>query len=168
MILRTVELNKTHNRMSFFCGVSSLDGYLKQQVNQDITRNLTRCYVLPVKDNSILKGYYTLSTFSIECKDILEEHRLKLPRSYNEIPCVLIGRLAVDSDFKGKGIGKILMIDAIKRSVALANTVGLYAIVVEPLDEKVKEFYSKFGFIDVENSERMYLLIKTAIKFFKT
>ncbi len=165
-MLITEELSKFHDRMSFFCGVPSLDGYLKQQVNQDISRFLTKCFVLPVRNSNTIKGYYTLSTFSIEYKDIPEEHRAKLPKSYSKLPCVLLGRLAIDSDFKGKGIGKVLMIDAIKRSIGISKTVGLYAIVVEPLDENVKLFYQRFGFKNVENSDRMYLLVKTAIKFF--
>jgi len=108
-------LNPKHRKKEFSCGKDILDKYLHQQANQDIKRKLSVCFVLTDSKTEIIKGYYTLSNNSISQDIIPSKLRRKLPGSYSSIPVTLLGRLATDKKFQGKGIGKILLIDALKR-----------------------------------------------------
>ncbi|WP_228442061.1 GNAT family N-acetyltransferase [Chryseobacterium nematophagum] len=105
-------LDKIHKREDFDCGKELLTNYLKQ-VGQDIKRKLSACFVLS-KNESIIQGYYTLSSSSIPLSSFPEHTQKKLPKSYNSIPTTLLGRLAIDKKYQGQGIGKILLIDALK------------------------------------------------------
>ena len=62
------------------------------------------------------------------------------------VPAVLIGRLAVDRDWHGRGIGGDLLRDAVLRIVAAAETVGVRAILVHAASMNAKTFYERHGF----------------------
>ncbi len=79
----------------------------------------------------------------------------------------MLGRFAIDLNYQGKGVGKILLIDALKRSYEISQTIGSFAIIVDPLDEAAEEFYLKYGFIKLPDSGKMFLTIKTIESLFK-
>jgi ribosomal protein S18 acetylase RimI-like enzyme len=60
-----------------------------------------------------------------------------------------MGRFAVDLKTQGCGLGKFLLVDAMKRIQAVAISVGVYALVVDAKDESAKSFYLKYGFISL-------------------
>ena len=72
-------------------------------------------------------GYYTLSSFGINLADLPEETAKKLPR-YPLVPATLLGRLAVDKDHQGKGLGEFLLMDALHRSLDQADVIGSAAV----------------------------------------
>jgi predicted N-acetyltransferase YhbS len=108
-------LAASHNKPHFSCGNVMLDNYLHKQANQDIKRKLSACFIISDDDKEI-KGYYTLSSSSIQRSKLPESVIKKLPPSYVDLPVTLLGRLAVDIKFKGQGIGKLLLLDALRRS----------------------------------------------------
>jgi GNAT superfamily N-acetyltransferase len=109
----------------------------------------------------LIEGYYTLSNSSIS-KDLIPiDIQKKLPPSYTSIPVTLLGRLAVDQRFHGKGFGKLLLIDALFRCHQLSKTAGSFAVVVDPIDEAAEAFYTKYGFIKLPDSGKMFLPMKT-------
>ena len=69
------------------------------------------------------------------------------------IPCVLLGKLAVDNKYRGKGFGKYLLYDALKRIKNISSTVGCNAVIVEALDTSAAKFYKKYGFIQFTDKE---------------
>jgi GNAT superfamily N-acetyltransferase len=78
-----------------------------------------------------------------------------------------LGRLAVDQKYQGHGIGKILLIDALKRShEASLKSVGSMAVIVDVLDSEAEKFYQKFGFIRLPASAKMFLSMKTVGRLF--
>ena len=102
MMYLTQDLNTSHDRTVFCSGNDMLDIYLKTQANQDINRKLSTCFVLiDDKNNSIIKGYYTLSNNSIPLDLVPEAIQKKLPKSYRSITTTLLGRLVVDSQYQG-------------------------------------------------------------------
>ena len=103
----TENLNSSHRKKEFSCGKDMLDNYLQKQANQDIKRKLSACFVLNDKETNLLKGYYTLANNSIPQNLIPTEFQKKLPKSYASIPTTLLGRLAIDNRFQGKGVGKL-------------------------------------------------------------
>ena len=153
-------LNSTHDRVSFSCGVKALDQYLQKQAGQDIKRRISRVFVasLPVDPKTVV-GYYSLSTLSIELSQMLRELNIKLPK--HPIPAALIGRLAVGKDAQKCGIGKILLANAIKRTLSISQQIGIYAMVVDAIDGNAETFYEQFGFARLsENSTRFFLPLR--------
>ena len=150
-------LNSGHKKNEFSCGKEMLDNYLHRQANQDIKRKLSACFVINDQETNLLKGYYTLANNSIPQETIPKKFQKKLPKSYSSIPTTLLGRLAIDNRFQGKGVGKLLLIDALKRSYEISKNIGSFAVVVDPLDEDAENFYYKYGFIKLPDSGKMFL-----------
>ncbi len=160
-------LNSKHKKSHFSCGKELLDNYLHKQANQDIKRKLSVCFVIKEKKTDLIKGYYTLSNNSIPLEFIPTEIQKKLPKSYKSIPTTLLGWLAIDKNFQGQGIGKYLLIDALKRSYELSKKIGYFAVIVDPLDQDAQNFYSKYGFIKLADSGKMFLPMKTIKQLFE-
>lgn len=163
----TENLNSGHRKKEFSCGKEMLDNYLHKQANQDIKRKLSTCFVINDKENNLIKGYYTLANNSIPQDAIPAQFQNKLPKSYSSIPTTLLGRLAIDIRFQGKGIGKLLLIDALKRSYEISKKIGSFAVVVDPLDEDAERFYERYGFIKLPDSGKMFLAMNTISKLFE-
>ena len=154
-------LDSDHDRSEFHCGVVSLDAYIKKQACQDVKRRVSRVFVATRVDqpNSIL-GYYTLSTLSIELSQLPQALVRKLPRY--PVPAALLGRLAVNQVSQSHGVGKMLLIDAIKRTLAVSDEIAIYAMVVDAIDERAQHFYEQFGFSLLSSEKhRLFLPLKS-------
>jgi len=156
-------LAKHHDRQSFQCGIESLDIYLKRQAGQDNKRRISRVFVAHGANNPArIIGYYTLISLSIDLSSLPGYYAKKLPK--HPIPAALIGRLAVDRKFQSKGIGGLLLADAIKRTLSVSEEIAIYTLVVDAIDDAAKAFYLRYGF-DVlsTRSKRLFLPLKTAL-----
>lgn len=154
-------LSKGHDRAGFHCGIPSLDRYLKQQARQDVKRRISRVFVStePAHPKKVI-GYYTLSTLSIELRQLPENQRRQLPR--HPLPAALIGRLAVSQDAHGNGIGRMLLADAVKRTLAVSHEIAVYAMVVDAINDDAKWFYEHFGFACLcDAPARLFLPLKS-------
>jgi predicted GNAT family N-acyltransferase len=90
-----------------------------------------------------------------------ESFAKRLPR-YPILPATLFGRLAVDNDEKGKRLGKLLLIDALKKSSDTAMQVASLAVIAEALDERALSFYTKYGFRQFNQEPmKLYLPMKS-------
>lgn len=163
----TVLLDSKHDRADFLCGKDLLDHYLWRQAKQDVKRKLSVCFVMIEKESNKIKGYYTLSGNSISNEWIPDSFRKNLPKSYTSIPAILLGRLAIDKRFQGQGFGKLLLIDSLKRCLETSDSIGAFAVIVDPLDDHAERFYSKFGFIKLPDSRKMFLPLKTIKELFE-
>ncbi|MEM6316374.1 MAG: GNAT family N-acetyltransferase [Bacteroidota bacterium] len=162
----TVPLDPKHKKSAFTCGNTYLDNYIQKQAKQDIKRKLSACFVMPNEENEI-KGFYTLSNAGIPREVIPEDIKKKLPRAYESLPVTLLGRLAISEKNKGQGLGKLLLIDALKRSFQVSKVIGSMAVIVDPVDGNAVKFYDRFGFISLPDSEKMFLPMKTVEQLFK-
>lgn len=160
-------LSSAHKKSDFSCGKEILDRYLHYQANQDVKRKLSACFVVIDEETNLIKGYYTLSNNSIPLELIPRQIQKKLPKSYESIPTTLLGRLAIDNRFQGQGVGKLILIDALKRSLGIAKTIGSFAVVVDPIDQDAENFYDKYGFIKLPDSGKMFLPMKTINQLFE-
>lgn len=154
-------LNKNHKRSAFDCGIESLDDYLRYRASQDIKRHVSRVFIAcGPQDKTKVLGYYTLSTLSIDLSVLPEKIAKKLPR--HPIPAALIGRLAVDTSMQDKGIGKMLLANAIKRTQAVSDEIAIYAMVVDAINETAVSFYRHYGFFHIaDGSKRLFLPLKS-------
>ena len=154
-------LGSVHNRQGFHCGVEALDNYLKKQAKQDVKRRISRVFVATTEVNpENIIGYYTLSTLSIDLSHLPAELAHKLPKY--PIPAALIGRLACAINVKGNGVGKMLLMDALKRTLAVSKEIAIYAMVVDAIDEHAAGFYEQYGFKSLAvESRRLFLPLKS-------
>ena len=91
----------------------------------------------------------------------------KLPR--HPIPTVLLGRLAIDREKRGQGLGSVLLADAIKRIVAISDQIAIYAIVVDALHDQARQFYLHFGFRELlDDPLHLFLPLREAKKICAT
>ena len=153
-------LTKVHDRGSFSCGVESLDRYLKTQATQDFNRGFANVYVLRAESPSAIRGYYTLSTLSIPIGAIDQETAHKFPR-YQDVPAILLGRLAVSSEHQGCNLGRMLVHDAFARCLAIP--VAWAVFVVDALDENAARFYERIGFRRFEDERNRLFLTRSSI-----
>jgi GNAT superfamily N-acetyltransferase len=77
-----------------------------------------------------------------------------------------LGRLAIDKSQQGKGIGKVLLIDALKRSYGISHEIGSFAVVVDPINLEAENFYEKYDFIKLPDSGKMFIAMKTLHELF--
>lgn len=143
-----------------------LDNYFQYQISQDIKRKLTACFVLNDDKQNSVKAFYTLSNSAIPQTRIPAFFQKKLPPSYSYLPATLLGRLAVDIKFQNKGLGKLILIDALKRSLDTSKIMGSYAVISDPLNPEAEQFYMTYGFIKLPDSGKMFIPMKTIAQLF--
>jgi predicted GNAT family N-acyltransferase len=166
MSYATTLLATSHDKAQFTCGKVMLDNYIRKQAKQDMKGKVAACFVL-TDDHKEIKGYYTLSNGSIPRSQIPEDFIKNLPK-YKDLPVTLPGRLAVNNKFQGQKLGSLLLLDALKRSLDTAlNSIASMAVIVDPIDEQAIDFYTKYGFIMLPDSKRMFLPMGTIEKLFK-
>lgn len=153
--IRVAALAEHHDRSGFASGSDALDRYFKTQASQDIRRRIATCFVALTGDTSEIVGYYTLAATNIALTDLSPSTVKKLPR-YPAVPAALLGRLAVANTHQGKGLGGVLLADAITRSARAE--LGIFAIVVDAKDEGAQRFYEHFGFTLLPGAGRRLML----------
>ena len=166
MTYLTVPLQGTHKKQAFDCGKPSLNHYLHTQAKQDVKKMVSACFVMTDAEDNI-KGYYTLSNASIPREFLPERLRKQMPPSYKDLPATLLGRLAVALAYKGQGLGKQLLVDALRRAYETSQSIGSMAVVVDPLDAEAVQFYVKYGFILLPDSGKMFLAMGTVGDLFR-
>jgi GNAT superfamily N-acetyltransferase len=138
-------LGRQHGRPTFACGVAELDDYLKRRAGQDIRRRIARVFVCTERGSNVVLGFYTLSALSIDASVLPEAQARKLPR--HPVPAALIGRLAVDRSAQGGGLGRLLLADAIQRTLSASEEVAIHAVVVDAKNDAARQFYRAHGFL---------------------
>lgn len=129
---------------------------------QDIKRRIATCFVVAGLDTRAVAGYYSLSACGVSLSGLAAEDAKKLPR-YPVVPAALLGRLAVDSAHRGKGLGSALLADAFIRTAPSES--GVFAMVVDAKDEAAQRFYERHGFTPLPGeARRLCLPIATALK----
>lgn len=153
-----------HDRTGFSCGVEALDRYLKEQASQDARRNVAVPFVLVATPaGRRVAGYYTLSAASLKGDDLPVElvKKLRLPR-YPELPATLIGRLAVDQSFRGRRLGELLLLHALRRCWLGSRQVASLGVIVDAKDGAARRFYPHYEFLPFpENDRRLFLPMQT-------
>ena len=117
------------------------------------------CFVLvPDSDLGRIAGYYTLSQTSVTIAKLPTDLRKRLPQ-YPDLGATLIGRLARDLEWKGQDIGRLLLLDALRRSLRQSDEVGAVVVVTDPKDAKARAFYERFGFQALDES-RLFISMR--------
>ena len=152
-------LTAKHDLTSFNSGKPPLDDWLKTHALQSEGKT-ARTYVVCEKTNVVV-GYYCLSTGSVERRAL--PSKIKRGQGLpNQVPVLIIGRLARDLSYRGKGLGADLLQDAMTRILSASTTVGVRAVLVHALDEEAAKFWKEWEFIECPiGSKTFYLPIET-------
>lgn len=135
---------RSHDRSAFDCGRPILNEFLQVRVSQYEKRRLGKTFVAIRPGTTTVVGYYTLAAGAIAFDHLPDSNARKLPK--HPVPVVLLARLAVDRSTQGQRLGETLLLDALQRSLDLAQGLGVHAIEVDALDEDAARFYRKYGF----------------------
>jgi GNAT superfamily N-acetyltransferase len=140
---RVEALGSHHDRNSFSSGAEALDRYFRTQAGQEARKNIAAPFVLVLPDGAV-GGYYTLSSTAVKLNELPANVARRLPR-YPLVPATLLGRLAVDLRYRGKGYGRFLLADALHRAVR--SEIASFAVVVDAKDEAARRFYERESFL---------------------
>jgi predicted GNAT family N-acyltransferase len=158
--------SRRHIRTNLYCGKSSSDEYIRERASQDLKKRVSTVFVLIDAPETNVLAYYTLSSYTVNITALDESFVKRLPR-YPLLPATLLGRLAVDSDQKGKRFGQLLLLDALKKSLDTSKKVASVAVIAEALDEQASDFYLKYGFQQfVHETMKLYLPMKSVEELF--
>lgn len=158
--LRVESLGSQHDRSAFESGMEPLDRYFRHQAGQDTRKNMAATFVLILPDE-IIAGYYTLSSYAVKLAELPEHITHKLPY-YPLVPATLLGRIAVDQRYQGKGYGRFLLADALFR--ALNSEIASFAVVVDAKDETARRFYERESFLPFPDQPMKQFLPMAEIK----
>lgn len=168
-----VELDKAiHDRASFDCGELELNTFIQTQAAKHMEVGVSRTMLLPASvplpDGKYpICAFYTIAPSSISRKILPEALAKKLP--HYPVPVFLLAQLAVHSEYHGKGLGKITLINALEYLWEVNAYIKAYAVIVDCLNNDAKQFYLKYGFevlCEYNGRVRMFIPMKTVEQLF--
>lgn len=134
-------LREDHDISSFESGTAVLDDWLRQRALANQARGASRTYVLCAGKRVV--GYYALAVGAVAQVEATGRARRNMP---DPIPVMVIGRLAIDLGWQGRGLGRALLRDAVLRTMQAAEIAGIRAVLVHAISEDAKRFYERCGF----------------------
>lgn len=153
-------IEPTDETADFDSGAASLDRYLAHRAVANHAACVARCYVCTDGNTHRVIGYYTLSAVAIEHRDLHGRARRNTP---NPVPAVLLGRLAVDREAQGTGLGRHLVRNAILSTLTAAERIGVRLLLVHALHDDAAAFYRELGFrTSPTDPLHLYLLLSDA------
>ena len=152
-------LGEEHDLSSFDCGEPALNDWLRERARKNESR-FSRTYV--VCDGVRVVGFYSLSAGSVERAAAPGRLRRNAP---DAVPVSVIGRLAVDRAWAGKGLGADLLADALRRIAVAAQSIGIGAVLVHAKSDAARRFYLGCAeFIEYPQDRRtLFLPIETVV-----
>jgi GNAT superfamily N-acetyltransferase len=156
-LFRIEKLDRTHAVEHFTCGEPELDRFLVRHALQAQQSNSSQTYL--ALGGSGVVGFYTIVAGEVHHSNAPERVVRGMPR--HPIPLLVLARLAVNSSAQGRGIGRGLLLDALGRTLQVADIVGIRALAVHAKDERASAFYRHFGFASSPTDPRhLFMLIK--------
>lgn len=150
-------LTKSHRILGFDCGKPPLNEFLTKFALQNQAGGGARTYVL-TRGSQVI-GYYSLAPASVVPQDA--PARVIQGQGQYAVPVILMARFAVDHREQGKGLGKALLRDALRRALQGAEAIGGRAFLVHAKDNDARLFYLKFGMEESPtNPLHLFLLFK--------
>jgi len=133
-----------------------LDQWLRERARSSEAVSARTYVICSAKEPDRVVGYFSISA-AVEQRNVLPSAKLRrgMPE---QVPLLLIGRLAVDVDWQGRGLGSALLVDALRRCLAASKIAGIRGVVAHAIDEAAVAFYERHGFIRSPLGERIMLM----------
>lgn len=159
-----VDLDKAiHDRESFDCGEPELNSFIRGQAARLMDAGISKTLVLPASislpnGKTPICAFYTITSTQIKREDLPESLAKTLPRY--PIPVFLLAQLAVHNEFKGMGLGKVALVNALEYFYNISAHMPAYAVIVDCLNEHAESFYLKYGFqelLKINDRKRLFI-----------
>lgn len=162
--MEIVSFNRSFDRTRFSCGKPDLDAWLKTNAGQQERSNNTRTF-LGIEQSRVV-GYYATTAYRLGLDEAAEMYGVG-KRAY-PIPAVLLARLAVDSEFQGRGLGVQLLVHALTEVSRASRSIGFEVLVVHAIDRDAVTFYARAGFTQFEDHDlHLFMPMKDLLKTFR-
>lgn len=159
MLAAPAPLADAHELEPFRCGTDTLDQWLKRRARANQVSGASRTYV--AAEGMRVVAYYCLSSGALDLALAPGAVRRNMP---DPIPMAILGRLAVDLDWQGKGLGVALLQDAVLRTGQAAAILGIRGILVHAISDEAQAFYERYGFsASPKNPMTLVLSLRSAI-----
>jgi len=135
-------LSVEHRFDGFVCGEASLDEWLRRRALPNQTTGASRTFVVTDESNHVV-AYYAMATGAVTHQEASGRIRRNMP---DPVPVMVLARLAVDQRYQGHKLGAAMLQDAVRRSLAVAQSAGVRALLVHALNESSQQFYIHYGF----------------------
>lgn len=140
---RPALLTESHDSAAFDSGEPALDEWLRQRAWNNLQLAASRTYVVCPTGSSTIIGYAALSMGQILGQEVTGSMRRNMPK---HIPAVVLGRLAIDRAWQGKGLGRALLADVVRRALLASAEVSARLVIVHALSPAAEAFYLHHGF----------------------
>lgn len=148
------KLEKKDERRGFESGADELDSWFERFAWENQAANNAVTYVAMLDETVV--GYYSICSAGVGRDHVPADFGKRRPQ---DIPCILLARLAVDQRYQGHRIGVHLLRDAIGRAVSASEAFGAACLLIHARDEKAKEFYLRHGDFLQSPVEEMHLIL---------
>ncbi|MDC5277660.1 MULTISPECIES: GNAT family N-acetyltransferase [Acinetobacter calcoaceticus/baumannii complex] len=160
--------NQKGSRKNFNSSDQWVNDHFKSQFGQNNKKGVARGFVLLDSSNTNIIGGYSLRPLDIrldlEASEIKQIGLIKgLPYS-QPLPAYLIVSLGVDQRFEKRGLGKLLLIEALMRIYEVSKHTGGVGVIVDASNANAEAFYQHFGFSQIPNQPKRYFLAMQHLK----
>lgn len=147
------------DRDAFDCGRESLNNWLRRHAWRNQQDGVSRTTVVCDAANGGIAAYVALSAGQIERAYLPKPAQRNRP---DPIPIILLGQLAVDQRYQGRGCGRSLLLFALRTAVRFSSEIGCFGVLTHPLDETVRAFYRSFDFQDLPFDPKRSMIVRIA------
>jgi GNAT superfamily N-acetyltransferase len=140
---RVEQLRREHPRKQFRCGEEAVDDWLATKALQNQDKHLSVTRVL-LDETGAIAGYYTLATGQVDFDDLPAEVAKGLPRRL--LPVAILAWLGVNTDHQGRGLGRLLLAQALRDCYEAGQTFAFIAVILDCLNDAAKAFYRQWDF----------------------
>jgi ribosomal protein S18 acetylase RimI-like enzyme len=156
-------LDRSHDRASFDCGEEALNKFLRETARQHNEKGISKTFVyVDTESPEIILGFFTLAICEVETEGLPKKHSKRLPK---RVPAAKLGRLAVSATCQCQQIGSILLVDAMQRTLAVADNFGIVGFFVDARNDRARSFYEGFGFIELQDDPLvLFLPLRTLVE----
>lgn len=152
-------LAESDDRGAFDCGRESLNGWFRRHAWFNHTNGFSRVSMITERETARIVGYVALSAAQIERAHLPKPQQRNRP---DPVPVVLLGQLAVDRNFQGKGHAVGLLHYALSAALHVSESIGCMGVITHPLDESMRAFYARWGFQTLPYDPRRAMIVRIA------
>ncbi len=138
-----VPINRKHIFENFESGEPLLDEWLKKRAISNLELGASRTYVICPKGGQVVIGFFSLNMGQMLAGETMGSMRRNMP---NQIPAVVLGRLAIDLKWQRKGLGRALIFEAMRRAIRASEDVAARLVIVHAISSVAENFYKHHGF----------------------
>ena len=149
-------LQKSDDRKNFDCGRTTLNHWLQRHAWGNEQGDTSRTYVMLDETPQRIVGYVTLVTGQIERAFLPHNRQRNKP---DPVPVILLGQLAVDQDYQGRGYAADLLRHALAIALEASASIGFAGVITHPIDDTARQFYTRWGFTNLAEDPKGSMIL---------